>query len=348
MTRQPESPSCPLPGADGDFVQLAHGGGGRLTARLLEQVFYPAFDNPLLAPRHDAARLPTTGGTAFTTDSYVVSPLFFAGGDIGALAVYGTVNDLAMAGARARWLSAAFVLEEGLPLAKLRRIVASMARAAAAAGVSIVTGDLKVVERGRADGCYITTSGIGELVTSAPVEPRAVRAGDCLLLSGDVGRHGMAVMTARADLGFESMIDSDCAPLVQPVLELLDAGIRVRCLRDLTRGGLATALVEIAAQGGIGLELDEVAVPVRDDVRAACELLGLDPLYVANEGRFIALVHPDDGNRALELLRRVPQSAGACLVGRAAGAPGQVSSRGLFGQSRVLDLLSGEQLPRIC
>lgn len=345
---QPEGPACPLPVAGGEYVQLAHGGGGRLTARLLEQVFYPAFDNPLLAPRHDAALLPTTAATAFTTDTYVVTPLFFAGGDIGMLAVNGTVNDLAMAGARARWLSAAFVLEEGLPLATLRRIVASMSRAAAAAGVSIVTGDLKVVERGRADGCYITTAGVGELLATTPVEPGAVREGDCLLLSGDVGRHGMAVMTAREDLGFETSIDSDCAPLVEPVRSLLDAGIRVRCLRDLTRGGLATALVEIARQSGTGLELDEAAVPVRDDVRAACELLGLDPLYVANEGRFIALVHPADGARAVELLRRFPSSRGACVVGRAAGSPGQVRASGPLGQSRVLDLLSGEQLPRIC
>lgn len=342
--------SCPLPEGDGERVQLAHGGGGRRMAQLLERIFYPAFDNPELSRRHDAALVPAGGQVAFTTDAYVVSPLFFAGGDIGSLAVNGTVNDLAMAGARPRWLSAAFVLEEGLPLATLERVVASMAAAAREACVSIVTGDLKVVERGKADGCYIVTAGIGQSMAPARVEPQAIQPGDLLLLSGDVGRHGMAVMMARGDLGFETAIESDCAPLQEPVLALLEAGVRVRCLRDLTRGGLATALAEIATLAGLEIEINEQAVTVPADVRAACELLGLDPLYVANEGRFVAFVDPADAPHALEIMRTCPVSAGSAIIG-AAGSwrqPAQVLARGLLGQRRVLDLLSGEQLPRIC
>jgi hydrogenase expression/formation protein HypE len=344
------TPGCPLPIGDGGRVQLAHGGGGRLTGQLLERVFYPAFDNVELARRHDAALVPVDGQAAFTTDAYVVSPLFFPGGDIGTLAINGTVNDLAMAGARARWISAAFILEEGLALATLERVVASMASAARQAGVSIVTGDLKVVERGKADGCYITTAGIGEPAAPARIGPQAVRPGDLVLLSGDVGRHGMAVMMARGDLGFETAIASDCAPLAGPVLALLEAGVRVRCLRDLTRGGLATALVEIALLAGLEIGIEEQAVAVPGDVRAACELLGLDPLYVANEGRFVAFVDPADAPRALELMHAHPVSHGAVVIGEVTRAlcPGQVLARGLLGQQRMIDLLSGEQLPRIC
>jgi hydrogenase expression/formation protein HypE len=341
--------SCPVPAAAGDVVQLAHGGGGRMTERLLDAVFRPAFDDPLLAARHDGARLDMSGPLAFSTDSYVVRPLVFPGGDIGALAVNGTVNDLAMCGARPLYLSAGFILEEGLGIALLTRIVASMREAALAAGVRIVTGDLKVVDRGKADGLFINTSGVGIIVAPGRIEPRSVRPGDAILLSGDIGRHGIAVMAAREGFGFESEIASDCAPLAAPALALFEAGIEVHCLRDLTRGGLAGGLVEIAETAGLGLEIEERAVPVREDVASACELLGLDPFHVANEGRFIAFVPEPDAERALATLRRHAVSAGATRIGVATPGPaGQVRCRGAIGATRVIDMLSGEQLPRIC
>jgi hydrogenase expression/formation protein HypE len=284
-----------------------------------------------------------------TTDSYVVRPLVFPGGDIGSLAVNGTVNDLAMCGARPAFLSAAFILEEGLDTALLGRIVASMRDAARAAGVGIVTGDLKVVDRGKADGVFITTSGVGAIVASTAIEPQSVRPGDVVILSGDVGRHGIAVMAAREGLGFEPAIASDCASLAEPVLALLDAGVDVHCLRDLTRGGLAGGLVEIAETSGLAIAIDERKVQVSEPVAAACEILGLDPFHVANEGRFIAFVGPDDADRALAILRRYLVSEGAVAIGAVAPGPaGRVSSRGLIGGMRVLDMLSGEQLPRIC
>ncbi|MCC5793253.1 MAG: hydrogenase expression/formation protein HypE [Chromatiales bacterium] len=320
-----------------------------MMARLLETVFYPAFDNPALARRHDAARLALEGPVAFSTDAYVVQPLFFPGGDIGSLAVSGTINDLAMAGARARYLSAAFILEEGLPVETLRRIVRSMRSAAFTDGVEIVAGDIKVVERGKADGCFITTAGVGSVLAPTAVEPQALRPGDLILLSGDIGRHGIAVLSARESFGFEEPVESDCASLLSPVMALLEAGVALHCLRDLTRGGLASVLVELAQGSGLELRIEESAVPVRADVRAACELFGLDPLYVANEGRFVAVVPAAARQRALELLARFPVSAGAIPIGSVvAGEPGRVIARGALGQDRVIDLLSGEQLPRIC
>ena len=339
-----------MPAGEGGEVQLAHGGGGRAMARLIERLFLPAFDNPALAERHDGARLELDGARlAFSTDSYVVSPLFFPGGDIGALAVNGTVNDLAMCGARPLWLSAGFIIEEGLALATLERVAASMRAAAAAAGVQLVTGDTKVVERGKADGLFINTAGIGRIVAPQPVAPRRVRPGDVVLLSGDLGRHGVAVMAARGSLGLETSIASDCAPLAAPVLALLEAGCAVSCLRDLTRGGLASALVEIAETAGVELALDERAIPVRDEVRAVCELLGLDPIYVANEGRFVAFVAPADAERALGVLRRHGVSEGACAIGSVQqGTGGRVVMTSAIGGRRVVDMLSGEQLPRIC
>ena len=342
--------SCPVPLPGDETIKLAHGGGGRATERLLETIFRPAFADPELAARHDGARLSAGGATvAFTTDSYVVRPLVFPGGNIGTLAINGTVNDLAMCGARPEFLSAAFILEEGLDTALLARIVASMAAAARAAGVRIVTGDLKVVDHAKADGMFITTAGVGTIVAPAPVAPSKVRLGDVVILSGDVGRHGMAVMAARDNLGFESDIVSDCAPLAGPVLALIEAGIRVHCLRDLTRGGLASALVEIAETAGIAIRIEDTAVPVRDDVGAACEILGLDPLHVANEGRFVAFVPGDDAERTLAVLRDYPVSAGAVVIGRVVEErPGRVTARGLLGATRVVDMLSGEQLPRIC
>jgi hydrogenase expression/formation protein HypE len=348
--RDASSWSCPLPANESGQIQLAHGGGGRAMARLIERLFLPAFDNAALAERHDGARLELDGvRLAFSTDSYVVSPLFFAGGDIGTLAVNGTVNDLAMCGARPMYLSAGFIVEEGLALATLERVVASMRSAAAAAGVTLVTGDTKVVDRGKADGLFISTAGIGRIATAREIAPRRVRPGDVVLLSGDLGRHGVAVMAARDALGLQTAVASDCAPLAAPVLALLEAGCAVSCLRDLTRGGLASALVEIAETAGVEIALDERAIPVREDVRAVCELLGLDPIYVANEGRFVAFVAPQDAGRALEVLRAHDVSGEACEIGGVrAGAAGRVVMTSAIGGRRVVDMLSGEQLPRIC
>ncbi len=341
--------SCPAPTPGAEVVQLAHGGGGRMTERLLDRIFRPAFADAQLDRRHDGARLPAGGPLAFTTDSYVVQPLEFPGGDIGALAVNGTVNDLAMCGARPDFLSAGFILEEGLDLALLTRLVASMRRAAQAAGIRVVTGDLKVVDRGKADGVFINTSGVGTIVAPQAIEPQSVRPGDAVILSGDVGRHGIAVLAARAELGFESEIQSDCAPLAAPVLALFAAGLAVHCLRDLTRGGLAGGLVEIAETAGLAMEIDEQAVRVRPDVASACEVLGLDPFHIANEGRFAAFVPDDQATRVVQELRRHAVSSGAGIIGRVqAGPAGRVTCAGPLGGMRVLDMLSGEQLPRIC
>ena len=349
MANDPFNLVCPVPAPPGDAVQLAHGGGGRATERLLDTVFRPAFADPLLARRHDGARLDIAGPVAFTTDSYVVRPLFFPGGDIGSLAVNGTVNDLAMCGARPGYMSAGFILEEGLDIALLKRVVGSMRDAAAAAQIRIVTGDLKVVDRGKADGMFIATTGVGTIVARTPIEPHSVKPGDAVILSGDIGRHGMAVMAAREGLGFESAIESDCAPLADPVLGLIASGVAVHCLRDLTRGGLASGLVEIAETAGLAVAIEEEAVQVREDVGSACELLGLDPFHVANEGRFVAFVPAADADRAVAILCGHAVSSEARIIGRvAAGPAGRVTCRGPIGGTRVIDMLSGEQLPRIC
>lgn len=324
---------------------MAHGGGGRLMQDLIEHVFRPAFGNPLLDQRHDGAVFdPGPGKLAFTTDSYVVRPLFFPGGDIGSLAVNGTVNDLAMCGAKPLYLSAGFVIEEGLPMDTLRRVVASMAAAARRAGVSIVTGDTKVVDRGKGDGLYINTAGVGRVIAPDSIGPSAVQPGDAILLNGDIGRHGTSIMAAREGIGFEADIASDCAPLHAEVAALFEAGVAVRCLRDCTRGGLAAALIEIARDRGLRLHIDGRAVPVREEVRGACEMLGLDPLYVANEGRFVAVVAGEDAARALPLM-----GSGASKIGTVTDeARGMLTLTSEIGATRVIDLLSGEQLPRIC
>jgi hydrogenase expression/formation protein HypE len=341
--------SCPIPISDYPNVLLAHGGGGRLMHQLIEKVFLPAFRNPALDLQHDGAVLSLDGQRlAFTTDSYVVRPLFFPGGDIGTLAINGTVNDLAMCGARPRWLSAGFIIEEGLPMETLARVVQSMQRAAAAAGVQLVTGDTKVVDKGKGDGLFINTAGIGVFEHPVAIGPAQVRPGDVVLLNGDVGRHGMAIMSVREGLQFESSIESDCAPLTQPVMALLEAGIEVHCLRDLTRGGLATTLNEITASSRLQINIDEAAVPVIEPVRGACEMLGLDPLYVANEGRFIAFVPERDRDRALRILRAFPPGQATCLGSVTADQPGLVTLKSRIGARRILDMLSGEQLPRIC
>jgi hydrogenase expression/formation protein HypE len=346
----PAAFSCPIPFDEPKEIQLGHGGGGRLTQRLIDTVFAPAFRNPALDARHDGATLAWPGARlAFTADTHVVSPLFFPGGGIGTLAVFGTANDLAMCGARPRWLSAGFVLEEGLSLEVLRRVVESMRVAAAIAGVEIVAGDTKVVERGKGDGVYIATSGIGVIEHALAIGPASVREGDAVLLSGDIGRHGMAVMAHREGLAFESPIESDCSCLWPAVAALLAAGVRVHCLRDLTRGGLATAAVEIAETARVCIRIDEAEVPVSEPVRGACEILGLDPLYAANEGRFLAFVPEGEADRALGALAGIAPGGPAVRVGtvRAAGA-GEVVLRGAFGVERILDRQSGEQLPRIC
>lgn len=341
--------SCPAPAAADDRIQLAHGGGGRAMAQLIESIIRPAFGDAELDRCHDGAVLNLEGPIAFTTDSYVVRPLAFPGGDIGTLAVNGTVNDLAMCGARPLYLSVGLILEEGLPLETLRRAVASMRAAAASAGVRLVTGDTKVVDRGKADGMFVNTAGIGRILAPTPIGPASIRPGDAIILSGDLGRHGMAVMTAREGFGFETVIESDCAPLAEPVLALIEAGVAIHCMRDLTRGGLASALVEIAETAHLALRIDEAAVPVCPEVAAACELLGLDPIHVANEGRFAAIVPREDADRAVKVLRRHEVAASAVIVGEVRSEPaGTVSSRGALGIERSLDMLNGEQLPRIC
>lgn len=341
---------CPLPRNDYPQVLLAHGGGGRLMHQLIDQVFVRAFDNPILAERHDAARLELAGcRLAFTTDSYVVRPLFFPGGDIGSLAVYGTVNDLVMSGARPLWLSAGFIIEEGLPVETLQRVAASMRAAADRAGVQLVTGDTKVVDKGKGDGLFLNTAGIGVMEHVQDILPRSVQPGDVILVNGDLGRHGLAILSVREGLEFDPPIVSDCAPLYGWVAPLLREGIEVHCLRDLTRGGLTAALNEIAIAAGVRMVVDEAAIPVSDAVRGACEILGLDPLYVANEGRLVAFVPEAQAERALALWRTLPEGQGVARIGTVvADRPGEVTLRSVIGVDRVLDLLSGEQLPRIC
>lgn len=349
-TKSPFILSCPLPITNYPHVTLAHGGGGRLTQQLIEKIFVPSFKSPQLEAGHDGAVLEIGGARlAMSTDSYVVHPLFFPGGDIGTLAVNGTVNDLAMCGARPLYLSAGFILEEGLAMETLWRVVQSMEEAARAAGVQFVTGDTKVVDKGKGDGIFINTAGVGVIEHGLVIDPRSVRPGDAVLLSGDLGRHGIAIMAEREGLAFESTIESDCAPVAHLVLALIEAGIEVHCLRDLTRGGLATTLIEIAETGRTEIEIEETRIPVCEEVRGACEILGLDPFYVANEGRFAAFVAPGDAERALAIMRAQAPGEGSCAIGQVGEAGlGKVILKSRIGTRRILDMLSGEQLPRIC
>jgi hydrogenase expression/formation protein HypE len=343
------APSCPSPVTNPNTIELAHGGGGLMTRRLIDDVFRPAFAAAPNDLTHDGAVFDIAGTRlAFTTDSYVVRPLFFPGGDIGALAVNGTVNDLAMCGAVPLYLSVGLVIEEGFAIDDLRLIVESMRRAAQTADVRLVTGDTKVVERGKGDGLYVNTSGVGAVSKILPsIAPQQVRPGDAIVLSGDIGRHGIAVMAAREGFGFETMVTSDCAPLAGAVRQLVADGIELHCLRDLTRGGLATALIEIAETAKVDIRLEESAIPISDPVRGACEILGLDPLYVANEGRFAAFVPPDAAERAVDILRRSGEAAS--VVGYVeAPANAGVVRLSTIGGTRCLDMLTGEQLPRIC
>lgn len=328
-----------------DIITLDYGSGGKKTAALIDEIIIPELGNNTLNALGDGAIL--DGQLAFSTDSFVVDPLFFPGGDIGKLCVCGTVNDLAMCGAEPKYLSLALIIEEGLPTESLRRIVASIKAAAEAAGVAVVTGDTKVVERGRGDGVYITTSGIG-VVRYPGLGPERMRPGDAVLISGTAGDHGAAVMLAR-DALMEGEIRSDCAALNGLVRAVLESGAQVRVLRDPTRGGVATTLCEFAESAALGIELDEAAIPVRRDVSAACALLGLDPLYCANEGKMLAVVAAKDEERALAAMRSVPEGKNAAIIGRVISErPGKVVLRTAMGGSRILQKLAGAQLPRIC
>ncbi|MDB5307165.1 MAG: hypE [Gemmataceae bacterium] len=375
--------TCPVPKSRYDQILLGHGSGGQLTAELIQGVFLPAFDNAVLAALEDQATLdfgtrnaeggienkqgadPRRNGSsglhsairnpqsairlAFTTDSFVVRPLFFPGGDIGKLAVHGTVNDLAVGGAVPRYLAAAFILEEGLPVDDLRRIVASMREACDAAGVELVTGDTKVVDRGKGDGVFITTTGIGLVPAGRRLSIRAARPGDRVLVSGTIGDHGIAILSVREGLEFETVLESDTAPLNGLTEAILAACPDTRCMRDPTRGGLSSALNELAAGSGVGVELDEAAIPLRPEVRGACEMLGLDPLYVANEGKLIAVVPREDADRVLAAVRAHPLGKDAAVIGTiVADHPGMILLRSRVGGARVVTMLSGEQLPRIC
>jgi hydrogenase expression/formation protein HypE len=342
--------ACPVPISSHAEITIGHGGGGRLTEDLIERVFRRAFAHPALDARHDGAVLAAGGARlAFTTDAHVVSPLFFPGGNIGSVAVYGTVNDLAMCGARPLWLSAAFILEEGFPIATLEKVAAAMGAAATEAGVGIVTGDTKVVERGKGDGLYVTTAGVGLIEHGLSISPASIRPGDAVLLSGDIARHGMAILATREGLAFESPIESDCAPLTAAVQALIQEGLEIHCLRDLTRGGLATALIELAETSRLAIGVDERTIPVTDVVRGACEILGLDPCYVANEGRFVCILPEGQADAALEILAANAKGSPPARIGRVRQSPaGTALLRSVIGAERILDRLSGEQLPRIC
>jgi hydrogenase expression/formation protein HypE len=331
-------------------VDLSHGSGGRAMAQLVEQLFAAAFDNEWLAQRNDQALLPRPEGRiVMSTDCHVVSPLFFPGGDIGSLSVHGTINDVAMSGARPLYLAAGFILEEGFPLADLKRIVESMAAAARAAGVPVVTGDTKVVEKGKGDGVFITTTGVGVVPPGIHISGDRARPGDRILVSGTVGDHGMAVMSKRESLAFGTDLLSDSAALHGLVAAMIEAVPEVRVLRDPTRGGLATTLNEIAAQSGVGMLIDEAAVPVQRQVEAACEFLGLDPLYVANEGKLVAIVPPEHAQRLLQAMQVHALGRNAALIGEVvADAHHFVQMRTRFGGKRIVDWLAGDQLPRIC
>ncbi len=329
---------------------LGHGSGGRLSADLLQKVFLPALGNPALNGLNDQALLNVDGvRLAFTTDSFVVNPLFFPGGDIGTLAVNGTINDLAMGGAEPLFLSVGFILEEGLPLETLQRVVTSLGQAAEQAGVSVVTGDTKVVEKGKGDGLFINTSGIGRVLPGVNLSADQARPGDAIILSGSIGDHGVAILSQREGLEFESPVMSDCAALHTLVLAMLDASPAIRCMRDPTRGGLSSALNEIAAQSRVGMELQESAIPIQEAVRGACELLGLDPLYVANEGKLLAIVDSSHAEQILSAMRAHPLGKQAAIIGMVKDSrPGLVTIRTSLGTTRIVDMLSGDQLPRIC
>ncbi len=341
---------CPIPISEYPNVLLAHGGGGKLMHNLIEKMFSAAFSNEILKQDHDSAQLTLPSGKiAFTTDSYVVQPLFFPGGDIGSLAINGTVNDLAMSGAKPLYLSLGLIIEEGFAMTELWKVVQSIAETAKTAGVKIVTGDTKVVERGKGDGIFINTSGIGVIDHSLTISPKSIREGDLIILNGDLGRHGIAIMAEREGLQFEHKILSDCAPLNNIVEKIIESGIDVHCMRDLTRGGLSSTLNELAGSSPAEITIDENLVPVHEDVRGACEILGFDPMYVANEGKFIVVVNPKDAEKCLSIMKADEQGKESVIIGSITGKSEQiVKLKSKIGTLRILDMLSGEQLPRIC
>ncbi|MEK7251235.1 MAG: hydrogenase expression/formation protein HypE [Bacteroidota bacterium] len=342
--------ACPVPITEYKNVLLAHGSGGKLTHQLIQKMFLSQFKNEFLEPLHDGAVFNLNGARlAFSTDSYVVSPIFFPGGDIGELAVYGTVNDLAMCGAKPMFISAGFIIEEGLPMDDLWRIVTSMQRAAERANVMLVTGDTKVVDRGKADKIFINTSGIGIVQDGVDINPKNIRVGDKIILSGQIADHGIAIMSVREGLEFETQLGSDTAPLNELVSEMLGASKNIRVLRDPTRGGVASVLNELAESAAVGFSILEEKIPIKDEVTGACEILGLDPLYVANEGKLIAIVPTEDADKVLEAMRLHPLGKDAVIIGGAvADHPKTVVMKSRIGGTRVVDMLSGEQLPRIC
>jgi hydrogenase expression/formation protein HypE len=342
--------TCPTPLHARDTILLGHGSGGKLSAELLRDIFLPAFKNPELSRLNDQAIVRINGSRiAVTTDSFVVKPLFFPGGDIGSLAVHGTVNDLAMGGAQPLFLTVAFIIEEGLAMDVLRRVVKSLQKAAVEAGVQVITGDTKVVERGKGDGLFINTTGIGLAAEGTELSADRTRPGDAVLLSGPIGEHGIAILAQREGLEFESTIESDSAPLHTLVAEMLRASSEIRCMRDPTRGGLSSALNEIATQSNVGIELEESAIQVREEVKGACEMLGLDPLYVANEGKLIAIVEPSVADEILAAMRKHPLGRQSQLIGKVTGKnAGLVTMRTPLGTTRIVDMLAGDQLPRIC
>lgn len=342
---------CPMPLRHDDKIVMGHGSGGKMSQELIEHLFRPPFANPILAAGNDAGVLPSAGKAklALSTDSHVVWPLFFPGGDIGRLAVCGTVNDLAMMGAAPQYLTAGFILEEGLEVNLLMQVVASMQAAAAEAGVQIVAGDTKVVQKGKADGLYINTAGVGTIAEEITIGGDQARDGDVVILSGTMGDHGIAVLAARGELGFEADVSSDVAPLNHLVAAMLAAGGRIHVLRDPTRGGVASTLNEIARQSDVGIVLQEEALPVRPSVTAACEMLGFDPLYIANEGKLLAIVAPRDADKILAAMRQTPYGAEAVIIGQVTEKPkGRVLLKTTIGSLRVVDTLAGEILPRIC
>lgn len=346
-----EGPTCPRPLAHQGRIVMGHGSGGKMSHDLIARAFLPAFDNPALRAGDDAAVVAPNACTrlAISTDSHVVWPLFFAGGDIGRLAVCGTVNDVSALGAKPHYLTAGFILEEGLDLEVLNRVIASMQAAAAEAGVEIIAGDTKVVQRGKADGLYITTTGVGVVYPGLVVGGAQAQAGDAVILSGPIGDHGIAVLEARGELGFESGIESDVAPLNHLVEAIVDVSDRIHVLRDPTRGGLATTLNEIAHQSQVGILLQEERIPVRPAVSAACEMLGFDPLYIANEGKLIVIVAEEDAAAVLAAMRSARYGEQAEIIGKVETSPaGRVIMKTTLRSTRVVDVLAGEMLPRIC
>lgn len=342
--------SCPLPILDHKEIVLAHGSGGKLTHQLIQKLFLPAFKNDLLEPLHDGAVFSVNGTSfAFSTDSFVVNPIFFPGGDIGKLAVCGTVNDLAMCGARPLYLSVGMILEEGVAMDEVARVVRSMRETADAAGVALVTGDTKVVDRGKGDKIFINTSGLGVVENGVKIHPNRAQIGDKILINGKIAQHGIAIMSVREGLEFESEIVSDCAALNGLVAALLKVCPDVHVLRDPTRGGVTSVMNEIAEQARVGVRLDEAKIPISEEVKGACEILGLDPLYVANEGKVIAFVPPESAETVLAVMRAHPLGKDSTLIGEVVDDhPGMVTMKTRVGGSRVVDMLSGEQLPRIC